>query len=377
MSAAKDFNYSYWELKSLFKQHDLVVIGSGIVGLSTAISFLEKNPIASVLVVEEGWQPDGASTKNAGFACFGSAGELLNDLKKMTSDTVWQTVQMRWNGLQMLRKRVGDHNLNYEELGGFELFFSKKEYDETRENLSILNKNVKEVLGLDNCYSEQPRDLNNFINCQGIIKNNFEGQLDTALMMQQLLQIACKKNARIINTVRVTELRDTTGVVEIETNIGVLRASRVVVATNGFASELLRINAVLPARAQVLVTTPIKNLAIKGAFHFDEGYYYFRNVDNRLLFGGGRNLDIEGETTTVRGLNSKIQDDLLKRLKENILHDTDFEIEARWSGIMGVGTEKKPIIRRHSENIIAAVRMGGMGVAIGTYVGEQAALLAL
>ena len=37
---------------------------------------------------------------------------------------------------------------------------------------------------------------------------------------------------------------------------------------------------------------------------------------------------------------------------------------------MGVGNEKKPIIKPISNNVIAAVRMGGMGIAIGSKVGE-------
>jgi len=42
---------------------------------------------------------------------------------------------------------------------------------------------------------------------------------------------------------------------------------------------------------------------------------------------------------------------------------------------MGVGTEKKPIIKHYSPNVVCAVRMGGMGVAIGSLVGKEAAKL--
>jgi hypothetical protein len=69
-------------------------------------------------------------------------------------------------------------------------------------------------------------------------------------------------------------------------------------------------------------------------------------------------------------LNSKIQNHLEYLLKTMILPNTAFEIEHRWSGIMGVGNEKKPIIKPISNNVIAAVRMGGMGIAIGSKVGE-------
>src|SRR3954464_8647502 len=99
-------NYSYWELKQYFKKFDLIVIGSGIVGLSTAISYKKKNKKASVLIIENRRLPSGASTKNAGFACFGSPSELLDDLDKMSEETVWQTVEMRARALQMKEKTL-------------------------------------------------------------------------------------------------------------------------------------------------------------------------------------------------------------------------------------------------------------------------------
>jgi gamma-glutamylputrescine oxidase len=40
---------------------------------------------------------------------------------------------------------------------------------------------------------------------------------------------------------------------------------------------------------------------------------------------------------------------------------------------MGVGKTKSPIIKALSNRTFCAVRMGGMGVAIGTLVGEEAA----
>jgi hypothetical protein len=90
------------------------------------------------------------------------------------------------------------------------------------------------------------------------------------------------------------------------------------------------------------------------------------------LFGGGRNLDFETETTTELALNAKIQKRLDQLLKHVILPDTAFEVEQRWAGIMGVGSEKKPIIRQVSPNTVCAVRMGGMGIAIGSLVGKLA-----
>ena len=366
----KNINYSYWELKQYFTEFDLVVIGAGIVGLSSAISYKNKNKKAKILILERGLLPNGASTKNAGFACFGSSSELLDDLSKNNSETIWETVLMRWQGLQILRKRLGDKGIDLNLWGGYELFDSKENKIKSLEKIKDLNKEIYQHLGLKNCFSEYTKNNFGFKNTKGIILNKYEGQIDTGLMMQNLLLLAQKKGITVLNNIEIKAINDLGGKVELKSINGVFKAKKVVVATNGFANELLKINNINPARAQVLITKPISQLKIKGTFHYQEGYYYFRNIKNRLLFGGGRNINLKKEATSEIGLNSKIQNHLEYLLKTMILPNTVFEIEHRWSGIMGVGNEKKPIIKPISNNVIAAVRMGGMGIAIGSKVGE-------
>ena len=366
----KNINYSYWELKQYFTEFDLIVVGAGIVGLSSAISYKNKNKKAKILILERGLLPNGASTKNAGFACFGSSSELLDDLSKNNSETIWETVLMRWQGLQILRKRLGDKGIDLNLWGGYELFDSKENKIKSLEKIKDLNKEIYQHLGLKNCFSEYPKNNFGFKNTKGIILNKYEGQIDTGLMMQNLLLLAQKKGITVLNNIEIKAINDLGGKVELKSINGVFKAKKVVVATNGFANELLKINNIKPARAQVLITKPISQLKIKGTFHYQEGYYYFRNIKNRLLFGGGRNINFKKEATSEIGLNSKIQNHLEYLLKTMILPNTAFEIEHRWSGIMGVGNEKKPIIKPISNNVIAAVRMGGMGIAIGSKVGE-------
>jgi glycine/D-amino acid oxidase-like deaminating enzyme len=371
---SQDSNFSFWETQTYLNDIDLIVIGSGIVGLSTAISYKEKYKNAKVVVLEKGLLPYGASTKNAGFACFGSVSELLSDLKKNHEDTVWQTVEMRIKGLELLRNRLGDKNIDFKEFGGYELFDKTERFEECAESVDYFNKLMKSYTGIKNTYTINHKKIDTFQfkQIKGLIFNKKEGQIDTGKMMQNLMQFASSKGIIILNSVTVSHIKDLKVEVKLQTSIGMLATKRVVVATNGFANQLLKLKDVMPARAQVLVTKPINNLKIKGTFHYDEGYYYFRNIGKRVLFGGGRNLDFETETSTDFNLNPKIQNRLQQLLKTIILPEVNFEIEQRWCGIMGVGNEKKPIIKRISPNVVCAVRMGGMGVAIGSLVGKLA-----
>lgn len=373
--ALKNFSFfSFWEKETYLNNIDLTVIGSGIVGLNAAISYKEKFKNAKVIVIERGILPTGASTKNAGFACFGSVSELLSDIKKTNEDQVWQTVNMRIKGLELLRKRLGDKNIDYNEWGGYELFDNKLVYDECADKVDSFNKMIKLFTKHKETYSIENQKIKqfNFNKINGLILNKKEGQIDTGKMMLNLIDLARQKGIIVLNSISVSEIQDQKNKVVINTTIGEIESKQVIVATNGFANELLKLNDVKPARAQVLITEPIDNLKFKGTFHYDEGYYYFRNIGKRVLFGGGRNLDFEKETSSDFKLNPKIHRHLDHLLKNVLLPGTPFKVEHRWCGIMGVGNEKRPIIKKMSPNVVCAVRMGGMGVAIGSLVGKLA-----
>lgn len=371
-------NLSFWEKSTYLEGIDFAVVGSGIVGLTAAITFKEMRPKAKVVVVERGVFPAGASTKNAGFACFGSVSELLEDLDIMGEDAVLSLVEQRWRGLQRLRERCGDENLDYQSYGGYELFLEENEkYEKCIEQISFLNKKLASIIGNATIF-EKERNTNKFgfDKVQNIIFNRFEGQINPAKMMSRLRFIANELGIQILTGLTISNLIENSNNVLLEIENGkAIKAAKVLVATNGFTTKLLPNIALQPARNQVLITKPIPNLKLKGTFHFEQGYYYFRNFENRVLLGGARNKAKEEETTPEFGLTPLIQDTLMEFLTSIILPNQSFEIAHRWSGILGVGQQKAPIVQKHSDHIGVAVRLGGMGVAIGSLVGEKGAKL--
>lgn len=367
---------SYWEYKTWLSNVDFTVVGSGIVGLNCALHLKEKYPYSKVLVLEKGSLPQGASTKNAGFACFGSISELLSDLRIHSQENVVNLVKKRWDGIQVLRTLLGDKAIGLEQNGGHELFLKKdiSLFETCVEGMGTLNTVLKPIFGVEPFV--KTRNVFGFENIQDTyITHTFEGQLDTGKLMSALLEKCLKKGIHIMNGVAVKKLQDSGNTVEVQTTDFSFNSKKTYVATNGFASELLKAETVNPARAQVLITKPIDNLKIKGTFHFDEGYYYFRNIDNRILFGGGRNLDFETEQTASFGKTAIIQDELERLLNTVIFPNQKIEIDYRWSGIMGVGPQKTPIVKQISNNVYCGVRLGGMGIALGSLVGKELAEL--
>lgn len=366
---------SYWERQS-FIAYDFVIIGSGIVGLSAAIHLKERFPGASVLVLERGFFPTGASSRNAGFACMGSVTELLDDLEGASETAVLELYERRKNGLLQLRKRLGDARIGYEENGSYELICLREEsalekIDYLNRLLSPLSKAPAFLLANDKIKSFGfSEDFT-----RGLIENRGEGELHTGKMLRALTSYALEAGVEIKTGAEVRGFEENEKEVSIRVSDSFrkeeirLRAGRVLFCTNAFTRQFFPEEDVVPGRGQVLVTYPVHGLKFKGIFHFDKGYYYFREIEGRVLLGGGRNLDFQTETTTELTLNQAIQNDLEEKLREVILPDNSFEIDMRWSGIMGFGRKSKtPVVKAFGDRLFGAFRLGGMGVALGSEV---------
>jgi len=372
---------SFWESES-FQRWDYIVVGGGIVGLSTALSLGEREPDADILVLERGLLPSGASTKNAGFACFGSLTELVEDIKILGEQGCLALVKRRWAGLQKLRQRLGDRSIGFQPTGGFELI-SETELPYLSK-LDEVNALLRGFFG-QTVFSEDVNLVGRFGFNKSVVKtviaNPLEGQIHTGMMMRSLYQLAASQRIHVLTGCGVVNHAAFPGHVEVSaishatgTEI-TFTAQKLAFCTNAFASKYFPDLDVRPGRGIVFVTEPLDKVPFEGVFHIERGFYYFRNAGKRILLGGGRNLDIAGEETTEFGINEKILNALKELLGEVLVPGSNFKIDQQWSGIMAFGKTKEPIVKRLSERVVIGVRLGGMGVAIGSLVGEELAEL--
>lgn len=372
---------SFWENNSL-TEFDFVIVGAGITGLSTALAIRDKEPNSKIAVLERGILPSGASTKNAGFACFGSLSEIIADIKHMGIETSAELVARRWHGLRKLRERVGDESLEYHNYGGYELLMESQV--SAIQHMEEINSALEPIFGKQ-VFASCDEKIQSFEFNDALVKamvfNEFEGQLNTGSMMESLYYLAICNKISVFTGATVSDILDHGSEVALDVSNGVskitLKARKIGICSNAFAPKLIPELDVQPGRGQVLVTQPIEGLPFKGTFHAEEGYYYFRNFNNRVIFGGGRNTEFEKETTDEFGNNEKIREHLKEMLHTLIFPKRAVDIDYFWSGIMAFGPTKEPILKKHSKNIALGVRLGGMGVAIGTLVGDMVAELML
>jgi len=385
---------SVWEQSTYFAPKDLVIVGCGFVGLWTAYEAIHQNPKLNITILERGTIPSGASTRNAGFSCFGSVSELISDIQLMGEAAMLETVKMRYDGLQRIQEVFKAKEIDYNQWGGYELFEGKKgakndesglyDISKLESDIAYLNKILAPALKTPKkngkylpIYTNASKHIKKlgFQGIEALAFNQLEGQLNSAKLVLALQKAVQAKGVQILFNTEVKKFKSHKKGVTITTNLeAVLETKQFLVCTNGFAKQLIPSLDVVPARGQVFVTEPIKNLKFKGCFHFDEGYYYFRNLGNRLLLGGARNADFKNEKTYSLETSATIQKVLEDFMMQRILPKGSKKpkIELRWSGTMGMGTIKKPIIEQIQPNVYCAVRMSGMGVAIAPIVAKKA-----
>lgn len=376
---------SAWEQSTYFAPKDVVIIGCGFVGLWTALELINKYPKMQITILERGVIPSGASTRNAGFSCFGSVSELMYDIALMGEANMLETVKMRYDGLQKIQRTFDKKVIDYDQFGGYELFEKNGPYDiqQLDKDIAYLNKILAPVLKTPKkngkyvpIYSNESKKIKQlgFQAIEALAFSPLEGQLNSAKLVLALQQAVQSKGVHILFNTEVKKFKSHKKGVTIHTNLEApLETKQLLICTNGFAKQLMPGLDVVPARGQVFITEPIPNLKFKGTYHFDEGFYYFRNVGNRLLLGGARNKDFKNEKTYSLETSPIIQKILEEFMMKRILPKGSKKpkIELRWSGTMGMGKIKKPIIEEVQPNIFCAVRMSGMGVAIAPIVAER------
>lgn len=362
--------YSYWEKSFWNKKFDFVIIGAGFTGLNVAINIKKRDSKASVLVLDKNIHFSVASTKNAGFACFGSPSELLYDIELMGQDEALNMLELRMKGIALIKTKYSQSDIDFRSCSAKEWFVKGNEalLQNVGDNLSWLNTLCKQKVGkeLYLISSNFNSKMSNFL--LGEISIEEEGQVNPMKLHERLLEKARALGVTLFSNMQVEELAERCikckGGFEIE-------AARIINCTNAFSSKLESFQNIKPARAQVLITSEIENLPFDGNYHMDEGFYYFRNVGKRFLLGGARNEDVEGETTFNLGENPKIQAKLEATLN-NLLpkSDFDYKIENKWSGIMGMKTDKKPKAI-YNDSIWHLTGMSGMGVALSFSLSEH------
>lgn len=370
---------SYWETELLPRDCDVCIVGGGFTGAWTAYFLSRLNPGIRIVILEEMTISRGASTRNAGFLCYGSPTEILDDIESMGEEKALALVRDRYMGLRKIQSLVPPGSASIFWNNGYELFTESQSetYKEVLDKLPQLNASLRSVIGREPYSTAESGQLEKLASGHSkAIKIEGEGQVQPASLLKYINHLNESAGVRILEGFMVENLDESGDKVRIDTNRNHrITTSRVLIATNGFFNQLFPDKlSVLPARNQVLLLEVNQPVKLEGSWHSESGYIYFRAVNGMLLIGGGRHWFKEEEATARMDANEKIISGLKDyALREILPTGSKVKEYAHWSGIMGMGPTKSPVFEWMSGNILSAVGLSGMGVALSPVLGEKAA----
>ncbi|MES2372978.1 MAG: FAD-binding oxidoreductase [Bacteroidota bacterium] len=374
-------NLSIWEKETFYAPQDIIIIGAGLMGLWSALELKKRNQQLRITILERNTTPLGASTRNAGFACFGSPTELLHNIETLGTDGMLEVVEMRYKGIEKIRAHFPDEAISFDPCGGYECIDKNyRHWEMLDDKIRWLNDLLTNITGKQNIFQRIDQNLAGLglQNFDALIENATEAALHSGKLVQALTKKVESEGVSVLYGIEVSDWEKTNGHIDIHTKQGTdLSARQILFSTNGFTQGLVPGLPVTPARGQVIVTSPIPGLAMKGTFHYDEGFYYWRNLGNRILIGGARNEAFEAENTTDLSGSAKVKEALESFLKLHLHPSYQYTIEHHWSGIMGFTTDKTPFVGKIGDNAFASIACNGMGVALTPVIAEKVADLLL
>ena len=376
-------NFSHWETNRELFKGDILIIGSGLVGQSIGIAIqkqkkeLKQKPLKICIVDKLPMGQSGASTRNAGFACFGSPTEIIDDLSREEENRTINRISNRISGLSIWKDWIPGNIIEWDECSGYEVFEREEEmnFKEVLDQLPYLNKIGESASGNPRIYSKHQRissTLPYSIRIEG------EASLNPGKAHNSLYNLNQELGNQIINGVNVPNRnywhKNSEGWT-IPTENGIFKAKRVVIAANAWTPKILDSDLdITPGRGQILMIKSAKPISYKGVFHAKKGYLYFRNSNNSLIIGGGRNLFQTNETSLEMTTTKEVQDYLELYARDVLLPNQDFSIQNRWAGIMAFSKRgnKDPLLYWYEPDLLIASRMCGMGVALAPIIGIKA-----
>ncbi len=367
--------WSFWE-RDLFRKHyDLLIIGGGFSGLATAYYFAKENPTLSICILEKQVLHRKASTRNAGMACISSLSELLNDVQLEGWGPILSLVEKRWKGLELMRNLFPAKEIHYRDVPAGELFFEGQKFTsgDYLPRMEEANEKLNPIVG-EGYFTSAPAFFPSHSSAE-FVKHKWEGQLHPARLCQAWIKKCRDLGIDILEGVECLSSESNDSGFEVRTRGPVFSANRLLWATNGALSSIYPELDVKPVQNHVWVFPERAPVSWEGNIHAESGYVYARSIGKQLLIGGARHQQQhQGKDLNDNGeeIYAYLVDFARQYLWENGGPDK-LQPEAHWTGYLGVGDHKQPILDEINEGEFILARLSGMGVALSTYLGREMA----
>ena len=373
---------SYWqETELIFKSkdlaqenhYDIIIVGAGIAGLSTAYWLEKKDPQLKIVIIDQGPMGIGASGKNAGFLTCGSVehfNKLLLQFGLAKAIEIWRFSELNHQLLvsEIIQTEMND--VEYEKTGSCTVAAGEVDFLRYQKLANTMLNEKIDVKLLDNKQLFEKYGVHESI---GGIEYKQDAVIHPIKLLKKLKSKL--KNTQFLFNSAVNSYSQSSLNCSVRLQNKSITGSKLIFCLNGYTDTLLPElkNIIKPQRGQILVTEKLPKF-INGPCYLTKYLCYFRQLTNGgLLVGGFRNEDLTAENTNQDKISDKIQNALSEFTHNYFKITKNIRINYRWSGIMGFTSDGQMILGQHPKqnNIYIMAGCSGHGMGLSFHAAKQ------
>lgn len=361
---------------------DIAIIGAGFAGLNAALRLATAHGIKP-LVLDAAWPGWGASGRNGGFCCAGSAkltyGEMISRYGLEDAKHFFRT---QVDSVDHVGALLSEHGIDAQRAGEGEWQLAHR--PGRMAELAAERDFMGKTFGLETRLAGKEELAE-----RGLASPAFHGGLWSPVgfglhplrYVRGLARTALGKGVAIHGSTAVTGWRQEGLLHILTTSAGEVRAKKVLIATNGYSDEDVPAwlgGRLLPALSRIIVTRPLSEAERheQGWISCDIAYdtrrllHYFRLLpDNRLLFGG------RGGTDASPAALDAITRQLRASFEAMFPAWAHVPSERAWGGFVCLARRRVPFIGSIADmpGAYATLAWHGNGVAMASYAGKLVA----
>ncbi|KKK26296.1 hypothetical protein ARAM_001586 [Aspergillus rambellii] len=360
---------------SLPNHTDYAVIGSGITGLSVALTLLESDLSATVTVLEARTLCSGATGRNGGQLAANAGEEYLHLARVHGAERAGQIVRFTLRNLERMRDLVNKYAPDASELQDVQklrVFQTPDTFADFEESIAALERDHPSLKGLYTIIStEQLKEEYKMDGAGGALLRAgtvWPYRLITQTFASLLEKYPSRLSIETNTPVTGVDVDSGSGYT-VQTSRGSLRAGKIAYCTNGYTGHLLpRLRGpIFPFKGTMTVQDPGPNTRncgkeISWGFHYpavyDETsniysgglYYLLQSARTGYFYFGGEHTKIENclssdDTEVDEGSIAQLREKLARFLGEDRSREP-WAVVSAWSGVMGFSADGLPVVGR-------------------------------
>lgn len=317
---------------------EVAIVGGGVTGAAAARLLGPR-----AVLVERGAVGSGASGRNAGFLLAGGAQAYSMTARSFGREEAKRRRRFAVDNLRLVRERIEEDGIDcaYARNGSFTLAMSENEADALAKSATLLAQDGFKAEWVEDVGRRFPAGV------RAALFNPDDAELDPARFVRGLAAAAERAGARVFESTPVLRVDATPSSVALTTPAGRLQADRLLLATNAWSGKVWTPleDAIVPARAQMFATAPVRRGLIPAPCYADFGFEYFRQLpDGRVLAGGGRRAALTAEQTFEEAPSAPVQSAIERFFYSVYPEAAAAPVTHRWAGIMGFTADEWPLI---------------------------------